>query len=156
MRLFIENMGLNWASQYTKLKQRFKTCVVNITMQLPGDKQRRDVVCLALRKLAGWLQMVSVNKVKSEIREKVIHYQEKSDDVLYEYWTTGEVKRKTLVKPQPPQFRYIIKMEVYDKHLNKTEVFTGGTETPAGIIEGVARQYGYHVDNMISLPMNVF
>nr|WP_263974502.1 phage antirepressor N-terminal domain-containing protein [Morganella morganii] len=27
MRPFIENMGLDWASQYTKIKQRFKTCV---------------------------------------------------------------------------------------------------------------------------------
>ncbi|MBC8949410.1 antirepressor [Xenorhabdus sp. TS4] len=28
------------------------------------------------------------------IREKVIRYQEECDDVLYEYWTTGEVKAK--------------------------------------------------------------
>ncbi|WP_275389541.1 phage antirepressor N-terminal domain-containing protein, partial [Xenorhabdus bovienii] len=45
---------MDWASQYTKLKQRLNASVVNITMQLPDDKQRRDVVCLALRKLAGW------------------------------------------------------------------------------------------------------
>ncbi|MDE9558204.1 hypothetical protein KKJ06_23270, partial [Xenorhabdus bovienii] len=68
---------------------------------------------------------------------------------------TGEVKRKE-PKPQPPNFRYVIKMEIYDKHLNKTETFTGGTETPTGIIKGVARRYGYHIDNMISLPMNIF
>ena len=94
MRPFIEGMGLDWASQYTKIKQRFKTCVVNITMQLPCDNQRRSVVCLALKKLTGWLHTININKVKPEIREKVAAYQDRSDDVLYEYWTTGEVKAK--------------------------------------------------------------
>lgn len=94
MRPFIENMGLDWASQYTKIKQRFKTCVVNITMQLPCDNQRRSVVCLALKKLTGWLHTININKVRAEIRDKVAAYQDKSDDVLYEYWTTGEVKKK--------------------------------------------------------------
>ncbi|WP_272675811.1 phage antirepressor N-terminal domain-containing protein [Providencia sp. PROV021] len=94
MRPFIEGMGLDWASQYTKIKQRFKTCVVNITMQLPCDNQRRSVVCLALKKLTGWLHTININKVKPEIREKVAAYQDRSDDVLYEYWTTGEVKPK--------------------------------------------------------------
>lgn len=50
--------------------------------------------CLALRKLAGWLATISPNKVKASIRDKVIRYQEECDDVLYEYWTTGEVKVK--------------------------------------------------------------
>lgn len=94
MRTFIEGMGLDWASQYTKIKQRFKTCVVNITMQLPCDNQRRSVVCLALKKLTGWLHTININKVRAEIRDKVAAYQDRSDDVLYEYWTTGEVKKK--------------------------------------------------------------
>lgn len=94
MRPFIEGMGLDWASQYTKIKQRFKTCVVNITMQLPCDNQRRSVVCLALKKLTGWLHTININKVRPEIRDKVAAYQDRSDDVLYEYWTTGEVKPK--------------------------------------------------------------
>ncbi|MDE9456167.1 hypothetical protein KKJ06_21250 [Xenorhabdus bovienii] len=89
MRPIVEGMGMDWASQYTKLKQRFNTSVVNITMQLPDDKQRRDVVCLALRKLAGWLQTIYPNKVKPEIRDKVIRYQDECDDVLYDYWTKG-------------------------------------------------------------------
>lgn len=52
------------------------------------------MICLALHKLAGWLHTISPNKVKAEIRDKVIQYQEECDDVLYEYWTTGEVKAK--------------------------------------------------------------
>jgi hypothetical protein len=91
MKPIVEGMGMDWKSQFIKLKQRFKTCVVEITMQLPGDNQRRSVICLALRKLAAWLNTISPNKVRPEIRERVIRYQEECDDVLYEYWTKGQV-----------------------------------------------------------------
>lgn len=91
MKPIIDGMGMDWASQFTKLKQRFKTSIVKITMQLLGDDQRREIICLPLRKLAGWLQTISPNKVKPEIRDKVIQYQDECDDVLYEYWTKGVV-----------------------------------------------------------------
>lgn len=55
MKPIIDGMGMDWASQFTKLKQRVKTSIVKITMQLPGDDQRREMICLPLRKLAGWL-----------------------------------------------------------------------------------------------------
>ena len=71
MKPIVEGMGMDWASQFTKMKQRFKTCIVKITMQLPGDEQRREIICLALRKLAGWLQTISPNKVRPEIRESI-------------------------------------------------------------------------------------
>ncbi|WP_228303730.1 phage antirepressor N-terminal domain-containing protein [Klebsiella aerogenes] len=102
MKPIVEGMGLDWKSQFRKLNQRFKTCVVEMTIQLPGDTQRRSIICLALRKLAGWLSTISPNKVRSEIRDKVIQYQEECDDVLYEYWTKGQVinPRKT-VKTTP-------------------------------------------------------
>lgn len=56
------------------------------------------MLCLALRKLNGWLQTISPNKVKPEIRETVIQYQEECDDVLYEYWTNGQVTNPRKVK----------------------------------------------------------
>ncbi|WNJ77744.1 phage antirepressor N-terminal domain-containing protein [Cedecea neteri] len=94
MRPIVEGMGMVWSAQFVKLKQRFATCVAEIETQLPGDNQRRKVTCLPLRKLAGWLQTISPNKVKPEIRDRVIQYQNECDDVLYEYWTTGQVTRK--------------------------------------------------------------
>lgn len=48
------------------------------------------MICLALRKLAAWLNTISPNKVRTEIRDRVIQYQEECDDVLYEYWTKGQ------------------------------------------------------------------
>lgn len=92
MKPIIEGMGMDWASQFTKLKKRFAKGIAEITIPSKGGEQ--SMLCLALRKLAGWLHTISPNKVKPEIRDKVIRYQEECDDVLYEYWTTGEVKPK--------------------------------------------------------------
>lgn len=92
MKPIIEDMGLDWASQFTKLKKRFSKGIVEITIPSKGGEQ--SMICLAMHKLTGWLYSIMPNKVKPEIRDKVIKYQEECDDVLYEYWTTGEVKKK--------------------------------------------------------------
>ncbi|HAK1936208.1 TPA: phage antirepressor Ant [Salmonella enterica] len=90
MKPIVEGMGMDWASQFTKLKQRFTKGIVEIAIPSVGGMQ--TMICLALRKLAGWLQTISPNKVKPEIRDKVIQYQEECDDVLYEYWTKGKAE----------------------------------------------------------------
>ena len=100
MRSIVQGMGLDWKSQFVKLKQRFATCVVEITMQMFGDDQARSHTCLLLRKLPAWLYSIHANKVKSELRDTVIKYQEECDDVLWDYWTKGKAvnPRKTTPK----------------------------------------------------------
>ncbi len=88
MKPIVEGMGLDWKSQFSKIKSRFSKGMVEITIPTKGGEQ--SMLCLALRKLAGWLHTISPNKVKPEIRDKVIKYQEECDDVLYQYWTTGQ------------------------------------------------------------------
>ena len=92
MKPIIKGMGLDWASQFTKLKKRFSKGIVEIAIPSKGGEQ--SMICLAMHKLTGWLYSIMPNKVKPEIRDKVIQYQEECDDVLYEYWSTGEVKAK--------------------------------------------------------------
>src|SRR5690606_35850380 len=48
------------------------------------DGSDQEMVCLALKFLPGWLFGVSVNRVKEELREKIIRYQRESYDVLWE------------------------------------------------------------------------
>ncbi|WP_336708896.1 MULTISPECIES: phage antirepressor N-terminal domain-containing protein [unclassified Cedecea] len=89
MRPIIDGMGMTYQGQVEKLKSRFSKGVREIMIPTKGGEQ--TMLCLALRKLNGWLQTISPNKVKPEIRERVIQYQNECDDVLYEYWTTGQV-----------------------------------------------------------------
>ncbi|SCA38214.1 MULTISPECIES: phage antirepressor N-terminal domain-containing protein [Klebsiella pneumoniae complex] len=89
MKPIVEGMGLAWQSQLAKIKQRFSSTVTEIVM-VAADGKSRTMICLALRKLAAWLNTISPNKVRPEIRERVIRYQEECDDVLYDYWTKGQ------------------------------------------------------------------
>jgi hypothetical protein len=72
----------NWASQFIKLKSRFAKGREN-TITSAGGVQK--MICLALHKLAACLNTISPNKVHPDIRERVLHYQEECDDILYEY-----------------------------------------------------------------------
>ncbi|HED2323213.1 MULTISPECIES: phage antirepressor N-terminal domain-containing protein [Enterobacteriaceae] len=102
MKPIVEGMGMDWKSQHVKLTQRFAKGMVEITIPTAGGMQK--MICLALRKLAAWLNTISPNKVRREIRERVIRYQEECDDVLYEYWTKGQVTnpRKTSTDERTP------------------------------------------------------
>ena len=55
-------------------------------MQMPDDDQRRKMVCLPLGMLNGWLFGIDANRVKDEIRDKVIQYQRECFDVLYQHF----------------------------------------------------------------------
>ncbi|ECI4612725.1 phage antirepressor Ant [Salmonella enterica subsp. diarizonae] len=123
MKPIVEGMGMDWASQFTKLKQRFAKGIVEIAIPSVGGMQ--TMICLALRKLNGWLQTISPNKVRPEIRDKVIRYQEECDDVLYEYWTKGRVvnpRKKTSVDERTP-LRDAVNMLVSKKHLMYPEAY---------------------------------
>ena len=100
MRSVVEGMKLDWKSQHVKLTTKFKTCMVEITTQLPGDTQNRAVTCLPLRKLPAWLYSVQPGKVSPAIREKVVAYQEECDEVLWQYWTNGKVDRQSVAEEQ--------------------------------------------------------
>jgi hypothetical protein len=90
MRPIVQGMGLDWKSQYAKVKSNPRFCVVEITTQLPGDDQTRAVLCIPVRKLPGWLMTIHPGKVKEESRELIITYQNECDDALWNYWTKGE------------------------------------------------------------------
>lgn len=89
MKPIVEGMGLDWAAQFNKLKQKFASTVAEIAM-VANDGKSRSMLCLPMRKLAAWLYSVNANKVKPELRETVIKYQEECDDVLWDYWTKGK------------------------------------------------------------------
>ena len=94
MKPVVEGMGLDWKSQYRKITNKFKTCMVKMTIQLFGDSQSREVVMLPLRKLPAWLYSVEPNKVKPELKETIIKYQEECDDALWNYWTGKQSARQ--------------------------------------------------------------
>lgn len=123
MKPIVEGMGLDWKSQHKKISQRFAKGMVEITIPSAGGMQ--SMICLALRKLAAWLNSISPNKVRPEIRDNVIRYQEECDDVLYEYWTKGTVvnpRKKTTVNERTP-LRDAVNMLVGKKGLRYDDAY---------------------------------
>ena len=88
MRPIVEGMGLNWKTQYRKIQLRFASTVVEMTT-VAQDGKSRTMTCLPLKKLFGWLMTISPNKVKADLRNTIIRYQEECDEVLWQYWTKG-------------------------------------------------------------------
>ncbi|HEY7775378.1 MAG TPA: phage antirepressor N-terminal domain-containing protein [Kineobactrum sp.] len=96
MKPLVTNMGLSWDTQFRKLTEKFAATVVEMTT-VAEDGKLRSMICVPLRKLPGWLYSINPNKVKSELREKVIRYQEECDDALWNYWTKGSASRSGAV-----------------------------------------------------------
>lgn len=94
-------IGLNWRSQYNRMQRHpvLSTCVVMMTTQLPGERQRRKLLTLPLNKLNGWLFGVDTTRVKPELRDKLVEYQSECFDVLSDYWQKGQAVNPRTVTP---------------------------------------------------------
>lgn len=102
MKPVVENMGLDWKSQYNKLTAKFESVMVIITTTA-GDGKQYEMLCLPLRKFPAWVYSINPNKVKPELREKIVSYQEECDDVLWKYWTQGFAERPGVKRPSVSQ-----------------------------------------------------
>lgn len=92
MKPIVENMGLDWKVQHTKLTAKFSSTMVIITT-VAEDGKNREMVCLPLRKIPAFLYSVNPSKVKPELREKIVRYQSECDDALWDYWSQGVATR---------------------------------------------------------------
>ncbi|MBX9332954.1 phage antirepressor N-terminal domain-containing protein [Serratia sp. IR-2025] len=93
MRPIIENIGIDWTGQLVKLRnQKEKFGCRDISTPTKGGIQK--MLCIPLRKLNGWLFSINPAKVRADIRDKLIAYQEECFTVLHDYWTKGSAVRK--------------------------------------------------------------
>lgn len=119
----VENMGLDWATQFRKLKANAERWgIVMMTtppstsgrergmMTIPSSSSPQQTLCMPVRKLPAFFASINPKKVKPELRERIELYQNECDDALWAYWTKGQATRKprkTLPKaqaalPMPP------------------------------------------------------
>ena len=86
MKPIVEGIGLNWKTQYRKLAGNSDRWSMVMMTTVASDNKNRETTCIPLRKLFGWLQTLQPNRIREEIRDKVIQYQNECDDVLWRYW----------------------------------------------------------------------
>ncbi|MFJ3372817.1 phage antirepressor N-terminal domain-containing protein [Pseudomonas sp. NPDC086251] len=75
---------------------RFASTITEMVI-VAADGKQRQMTCLPLRKLTGWLMSIHPNKVKPELREGIIAYQNECDDALWAYWND---QRLSVATPQ--------------------------------------------------------
>ena len=103
MRRIVENLGMSWSSQRSKLnanKRKFNCVAINT---VGADAKVREMLSIPVEKLNFWLATTNPNNiVMKDKKEQAIRraklelYQEKSGRALYEFWTKGIAIRDDL------------------------------------------------------------
>ena len=87
MKPICENIGIDWRAQYNKINRHPILNPVVVMMTTTGsDGKQYKMQMLPVKYLQGWLFMVDANRVKPEIKERLIQYQRECFDVLNQYW----------------------------------------------------------------------
>ncbi|GCP33955.1 TPA: phage antirepressor Ant [Escherichia coli] len=125
MKPIVENLGMSWGTQQQKImKQLDKFNCIHMNM-VAADGKLRKLLCLPLKKLNGWLFSINPEKVRADIRDKLIQYQEECFTVLHDYWAKGKAenaRKKTSVDDRTP-LRDAVNMLVSKKHLMYPEAY---------------------------------
>lgn len=93
MKPIVENMGMDWAGQFSKLRSnQARWGIENIS--IPTESGVQEMVSMPVRKLPAYLASINPRKVRAELRQKIELYQNESDNALWDYWTKGRAERQ--------------------------------------------------------------
>lgn len=82
MRPICENIGLEWNSQFRRIKRNEILNSAIAMMATPSNGGKQETLCLPLEYLNGWLFGVDARRVKPQIRERLLQYQRECFQVL--------------------------------------------------------------------------
>jgi len=91
-----EELGIEWSRQFQKLKKDERYGHMYIPLKL-SEGGLHDMLCIPHKKVLTWLFSINPNKIKPELRSKLIAFQDETEWAIYEYWTKGEVKKSDFV-----------------------------------------------------------
>ena len=93
MKPIVEYLGLTWPPQYSRIQRDpvLSKAATSIIVTVTEVGQRGEMLCLPLKFLPGFLFGISVNRVREELRERIIRYQEECYDVLWEAFREGRL-----------------------------------------------------------------
>jgi hypothetical protein len=90
MKPIVEALGLAWRDQQKMIANdpvlSSTRCVTHLVAE---DGKQREMICLPLEFLNGWLFKVSASRYKGKKREAIIKYQRKCYLALHEYFFHG-------------------------------------------------------------------
>jgi len=91
LKPLVENIGLQWEAQYKRLQRNpVLKSTMSVMDMVAEDGKQREMLCLPLSMLNGWLFGVDVNRVREEIRPKLIRYQTECFEVLAQHFMPAQ------------------------------------------------------------------
>lgn len=99
LRPIVEFMGLDWSAQTRRIQRDpilsdvSKSVAITATDIDPSSRRPRtsEMLSLQLKYLPGFLFGISANRVKDELRDRVLRYQRECYDVLWEAFQEGRL-----------------------------------------------------------------
>ena len=93
MREIVEGIGLSWGTQSIKLNENSKKFNCFHIETVGADGKNRQMLCMPIKKLNGWLFSINPNKVRADLKQRLEEYQEECFLALWDYWTEGIARR---------------------------------------------------------------
>ncbi|KAF0200629.1 MAG: antirepressor [Bacteroidetes bacterium] len=91
VRPICDALGIAFKPQFVRLKDDpILSSTVTTRVTVGADGKQREMTCIPLRYVFGWLFMIDSRNVKEEARESVIKYQKMCYDALYNYFAQME------------------------------------------------------------------
>jgi ferritin-like metal-binding protein YciE len=102
VRPICDYLGVDWSAQYRRinrdavLAESVQGVAVTTTPSADGrGGGLQEMMCLPLKFLPGWLFGINADRVKAELREKIVRYQRECYDVLAEAFVAGRLTAET-------------------------------------------------------------
>jgi len=98
MKPIVYAMGLKWADQYRLIKKDpVLNSTIGLTPTVDRSGKKREMICLPLKYLNGWLFKINPTRYKDPaLRETIIKYQRECYQALHDYWHGGKAERPDL------------------------------------------------------------
>lgn len=90
IRSVCQALDLNYSGQIQRLKRDTMWSQLCVPVHTVGrDNKQREMICLPLQFVFGWILTVDTKLVKEAAREELITYKVECCQVLYEYFWNG-------------------------------------------------------------------
>ena len=99
MKPICENIGLQWEAQQKRIQRNPVLNKGMSMMDIPSNGGIQETLCLPLSKLNGWLFGVDVNRVREEIKPRLMQYQEECFDVLFRHFMPQQAATQATPAP---------------------------------------------------------
>ena len=91
IRPICDNLGVTLAGQRERINRDPVLAGESTSVSVTLTQQTREMICLPLKYIPGWLFGINADRVKPELRDKVIRYQRECYDVLAEAFSEGRL-----------------------------------------------------------------